>query len=42
MTENPFKDKIALITGSGRGIGRSIAMELARQGADIVINFFPP
>lgn len=36
----PFADKIALVTGSGRGIGRSIALHLARQGADVVINFF--
>lgn len=40
MTDQPFKEKIALITGSGRGIGRGIALELASQGADIVVNFF--
>ncbi|MGD2028100.1 MAG: enoyl-[acyl-carrier-protein] reductase FabL [Anaerolineales bacterium] len=40
MTEEHFKDKVALITGSGRGIGRGIALELANQGADIVVNFF--
>ncbi len=32
--------KIALVTGSSRGIGRSIALHLARCGADIVVNFF--
>ena len=35
-----FNEKIALVTGSGRGIGREIALDLARHGADIVINFF--
>ncbi len=36
----PFEGKIALITGSGRGIGRAIALEFARLGADIVVNYF--
>jgi 3-oxoacyl-[acyl-carrier protein] reductase len=31
--------KIALVTGSARGIGRAIALDLARQGADVVINY---
>ncbi len=37
---SPFDGKIVLITGSGRGIGRAIALHFARGGADIVVNFF--
>ena len=33
--------KIALVTGAGRGIGRGCAMQLARHGADLVINDRP-
>lgn len=35
-----FADKIVLVTGSGRGIGREMALRFAREGAHVVINFF--
>lgn len=35
-----FAGKIALITGSGRGIGKTIALRLASEGADIALNYF--
>jgi len=35
-----FVNRVAVVTGSGRGIGREIALHFARCGADIVVNFF--
>jgi len=34
-----FNDKIALVTGASRGIGRAIAVELGRAGAKVIINY---
>ena len=36
---NSFKNKVALITGSARGLGKAIAERYASLGADIVINY---
>lgn len=35
----PLAGKIALVTGSGQGIGRATARHLAQAGADIIINY---
>jgi len=35
-----LKGKLALVTGSSQGIGKAIALKLASEGADIIINFF--
>ena len=33
-----LEGKVAIVSGSGRGIGRAIAMKLASEGAKVVVN----
>jgi 3-oxoacyl-[acyl-carrier protein] reductase len=34
-----LKDKIALVTGSSRGVGRAVALGFAKEGAKVVVNY---
>ena len=38
-SEDSLKGKKTLVTGSGTGIGREIALEFARQGSDVVLHY---
>src|SRR5258707_570762 len=38
MTMN-LEGKVALVTGASKGVGKGIALELARQGCSVVVNY---
>ena len=38
MADQELKDRVAIITGAGRSIGRAMALELASAGCAVVVN----
>jgi 3-oxoacyl-[acyl-carrier protein] reductase len=39
ISNQPLKGRTAVVTGASRGIGKAIVLELAKRGADVIVNF---
>lgn len=39
LSEKPLKERVAIVTGASRGIGKAIALELAKRGANVIVNY---